>query len=153
MNTHLRSRSKRAMRVFSIGYQGRSLDAFRNALAEAGVRVLVDVRAAAWSQRPQFRKSALAAALKEIGIEYVHCKVAGNPFRPKPGRNRVPAECEKLYARYLENNLEVIEELASLIARKPSALLCYEARRDECHRGVLLEMLSDRQPTLRVEDL
>lgn len=141
------------MSVFNIGYQGRSLDAFCHVLADAGVEVLVDVRAAAWSQRPQFRKSALAAALQGVGIDYVHCKLAGNPFRPKAGQARALAECERLYAEHLEGHPEVIEEVASLIAKRRSALLCYEARREECHRGVLLDVLVGRQPNLRAQDL
>lgn len=115
--------------------------------------MLLDVRAAAWSQRPQFRKTALADALDAVGIEYLHCKEAGNPFRPRQGEPRDFARCERLYVKHLSDNPEIVETLALLVEDERAALLCFEADRTQCHRGILLDHLTVLRPKLTVTDL
>jgi uncharacterized protein (DUF488 family) len=140
-------------RVFNIGYQGRSIADFCEDLVAAGVRVLIDVRANAWSQRPQYRKGYLQGALQEHGIEYVHCKAAGNPFRPKVGEPLDWRTCKTMYRRHLREHPEVVEAVESLVREPTAALFCYEAARDQCHRGVLLDALKKRQTDLVIVDL
>ena len=55
--------------VATIGYQGATMDSFLQALTEAGVELLVDVRAVAGSRRAGFSKTPLAANLRGAGIE------------------------------------------------------------------------------------
>lgn len=64
-------------RIYSVGYEGMTLDALVDRLA--GVSVLVDVRLNPVSRKPGFSKKRLTAALEEAGIEYVHEKELGNP--------------------------------------------------------------------------
>ena len=52
-------------------------------LENAGVKLLVDVRAVASSRRPGFSKNQLAAGLDERGISYLHLRALGTP---KEGR-------------------------------------------------------------------
>ncbi|HYW06517.1 MAG TPA: DUF488 domain-containing protein, partial [Longimicrobium sp.] len=52
---------------------------FLDALAEAEIELLVDVRAVASSRRPGFAKTRLAANLAEAGIEYLHLRALGTP--------------------------------------------------------------------------
>lgn len=137
----------------SIGYQRRTIAEFCCTLADHGVELLVDVRAAAWSNRPEYRKQALAASLRDHEIEYMHCKVAGNPFRPRKGEKVDPALCEELYARHLEENPQVLDVLMAAIKVRFSALFCYESNREDCHRGVLLAALQQRCATFEVLDL
>lgn len=139
------------MNVYSIGYQGASPDSLSSALVTAGVRQLIDVRAIAWSQRPQFRKTALATALAAVGIEYVHCKSAGNPYRPVQGQPTSWEDCALKYTRHLEANRSVVDDVLSLATATPSALFCFEAQTCDCHRGILLSALESRG--LNVVDL
>ncbi len=67
--------------IFTIGYEGATVDGFLATLKAAGVERLIDVRALPLSRRPGFSKSPLAAALKEVGIDYVHLKDLGTPKR------------------------------------------------------------------------
>lgn len=140
-------------KIYNIGYQGRSIESFCQTLAAAGVSTLVDVRAAAWSQRPQYRKTALANALSVHGIEYIHCKIAGNPFRPRAGSDQTWQTCERLYSQHLDGRPEIVDALEELVLARPAALLCYEAQRSDCHRGVLLSRLIGRRPKVSVVDL
>ena len=53
--------------IATIGYQAATMASFLRALRDAGVELLVDVRAVASSRRPGFSKTALAAHLREAG--------------------------------------------------------------------------------------
>jgi uncharacterized protein (DUF488 family) len=141
------------MSLFSIGYEKRSLAAFCDALLQGGVEVLIDVRERAWSQRPEFRKTALAGALRERGIDYVHCKRAGNPFRPRAGEVPDFDACIAAYTRHLDAHPEVLDEVQSLASNRRAALFCYEGHRTRCHRGLLFEALTRRIPGVSVVDL
>ena len=63
----------------SVGYEGRSVDELVDALVEAGVSVLVDVRENAISRKRGLSKRLLAEKLEARGITYVHEPTLGNP--------------------------------------------------------------------------
>lgn len=141
------------MECLNLGYQGKSLAAFCNALIANSVKVLIDVRLNPWSQRPEFRKSALESALAEHGIKYVHCKEAGNPYRPQKGEKLDFADCAKKFGLYIEKNPTIIDRLEAILTNQVGALLCYEAQRSECHRGILIDALTERRKDIRIVDL
>ncbi|HEY0566666.1 MAG TPA: DUF488 family protein, partial [Xanthobacteraceae bacterium] len=53
----------RAKKLFTIGYEQTPASAVLDELEQAGVKLLVDVRAVAASRRPGFSKNQLAAGL------------------------------------------------------------------------------------------
>lgn len=135
--------------VFTIGYEQSTSDAFFGALKEAGVGLLVDVRAVAASRRPGFSKRQLAAGLDEHGMRYVHLQKLGTP---KEGRLAVragnPAEMLRVYERHL-NTPEAHQQLDELTALAggssgPVCLLCYERDPAHCHRQRLADELQAR---------
>ena len=63
--------------VFTIGYEGKSIDQFIHELSENKIHVLIDVRRNAFSRKKGFSKSRLTDHLKEAGIEYVHIPELG----------------------------------------------------------------------------
>ena len=122
--------------VVSVGYERRSVHELVEILAGHRVGKLLDVREAPISRRKGFSKTALASLLEDVGIEYLHLRLAGNPYhREKQNIER----CLRRYARYLVDNPEVVETFAAELSRKPVAVLCYERQHDNCHRSVLLE--------------
>ena len=129
------------MTIFTIGYEGATLDEVIGALQAAGVRRLIDVRQLPLSRRPGFSKSSLAAALGEVGIDYVHLKALGTP---KPGRDAAKkgdrATLEAVYAGQLElpEAQAAAARMRALAAELPSALLCFERDPHVCHRTLLL---------------
>jgi uncharacterized protein (DUF488 family) len=129
------------MKVFTIGYEGATMDSFLAALTRAGVEQVIDVRQLPLSRRPGFSKSSLAAALGERGIGYVHLKPLGTP---KPGRDAAKkgdrATLERVYAGQLElpEAQAAAARMRELIAEKPSALLCFEREPGMCHRTLLI---------------
>jgi len=129
------------MTIFTIGYEGTTMDAFLAALKAAGVEQVIDVRALPLSRRPGFSKNALAATLKDAGIGYVHLKALGTP---KPGRDAAKKgdwrTMETVYAGQLDLPEAQAEaaKMRALAAEKRSALLCFERDPHHCHRTMLL---------------
>ena len=80
--------SKHAGTFTTIGYQGAPTDAVFAALEDAGVDLLVDVRAVAGSRKPGFSKTPFSAGLREHGIDYVHLRGLGTPREGRPRGTR-----------------------------------------------------------------
>ncbi|MFL9841811.1 DUF488 domain-containing protein [Sphingomonas sp. ST-64] len=141
------------MKVFTIGYEGATMDSFLAALERAGVEQVIDVRQLPLSRRPGFSKTPLATALGERGISYVHLKALGTP---KPGRDAAKkgdrATLEAVYSGQLElpEAQAAAARMRDLIAQKPSALLCFERDPCLCHRTLLLD---SEGKGVEVEDL
>ncbi|GAA4041132.1 DUF488 domain-containing protein [Sphingomonas rosea] len=135
------------MRLFTIGYEATTQGDFLEALKRAGVGRVIDVRALPLSRRPGFSKTPLRNALAEEGIDYVHLKALGTPASGREAaRKGRTAELEEIYAGQLALPEAMVqaEELKSLVAEKPSALLCFEREPAGCHRNIILrELLPD----------
>ncbi len=129
------------MKIFTIGYEGTTMDAFLASLKSAGVEQVIDVRALPLSRRPGFSKNVLAATLRDNGIGYVHLKELGTP---KPGRDAAKKGDWRTMEQVYSGQLGLPEaqaqaaQLRDLAAEKPSALLCFEHNPLHCHRTMLL---------------
>jgi uncharacterized protein (DUF488 family) len=141
------------MRIFTIGYEGATVDEFLTALRDAGVERVIDVRAVPNSRRPGFSKTPLRNALSEAGIDYVHLRALGTPAdgraAARAGRHD---DLKRIYAGQLELPEAIVQgaEMLALAGEKPSALLCYERDPAECHRTLLLAAVA---PDADVVDL
>jgi uncharacterized protein (DUF488 family) len=133
--------------LFTIGYEGRTLDDLMGALREAETELLIDVRAIAASRRPGFSKTALSGALREAGIDYLHLRALGTP---KPGREAArrgrAAEMRSIFEAHLDTpEAELAFEQAHAAAsERRSALLCFERDPACCHRTIVAERLVER---------
>ena len=139
----------------TIGYEAAPQAAVIDRLKQAGVEVLIDVRAIAASRRAGFSKGLLSASLDDAGIEYVHLRALGTP---KPGRDAArkgrTAEMRAIYEEHLKEpqaQLELAKAVEIARGRKV-ALLCYEAEACVCHRRIVAERMCEAVP-FEVEDL
>lgn len=129
------------MKIFTIGYEGTTMDAFVGTLNDAGVRQVIDVRMLPLSRRPGFSKTPLAATLREAGITYVHLKALGTP---KPGRDAARkgdlVTLRKVYAGQLELHEAQVAaaRMRALAAEQPSVVMCFCGDPAKCHRTLLL---------------
>lgn len=133
------------MKVFTIGYEGVTVQEFLSALQEAGVERVIDVRALPLSRRPGFSKTPLRAALEEGGIEYVHLKALGTPAEGRAAaRTGRHADLERIYTGQLELPEAMVQsaQMLELAAEKSSALLCFEREPAHCHRSLLLKAIA-----------
>ncbi len=133
--------------LLTIGYEGRTQDEFVDLLKGARAELLIDVRAIAASRRPGFSKTALAGALREAGIDYIHLRALGTP---KPGRDAArkghAEEMRRIYEGQLatpEAQLALEQALSAALERR-SALLCFERDPGCCHRTIVAERLLER---------
>ncbi len=131
--------------LYTIGYQGASLQAFIAALKNAGVGTLVDVRYQPFSMRPEFRRRALAEALEKSGIAYRHLKELGNP---PDSRDAAKAGDEARYRRLFHEHLDRVETRAALdrvialCGQGAAALMCLERKPEDCHRLMVAERIA-----------
>lgn len=133
-------------RVYSIGHGARPLDEFLDALDEAGVRAVADIRRAPASRRhPHFGGTALARTLGERGIGYVHLPELGVWRRP---RSDSPHEALRNaafrgYADHLASDefARGYERLRRVAQEVPAAYLCAETLWWRCHRRILSDRL------------
>ncbi len=142
-------------KLFTVGYEGRSLDELIDELLGADVERLVDVRELPLSRRRGFSKRALSEALQQAGIEYVHVRALGNP---KPNRERYWAgDIEggaAVYRTHLNNGSRwALNELAESLDDGRACLLCFERNHAQCHRNVIVEALEEFHPRLAVSHL
>ena len=144
-----------AARLSTIGYEGKTVEEFLAQLEGAGVELVIDVRAVAASRRPGFSKTALAGALREKGIDYLHLRPLGTPAagREAARAGRV-AEMRAIYADQLETPEAglAMEQALAEASERHSALLCYEREAPDCHRSMLAERMQKRAP-FEVHDL
>ena len=138
----------KAKKLFTIGYEQAPAKAVLDELEQAGVKLLVDVRAVASSRRPGFSKNQLAAGLDERDISYLHLRGLGTP---KDGR--VAARSGKfdtlheIYAKHLKTPQarEELDELSALVKKSgPVCILCYERDHLHCHRRWIAEIIEAR---------
>ena len=137
------------MRTLStIGYEGKTLDEFIGELKQAGVALILDVRAVAASRRPGFSKTALSNALRENGIDYRHYRALGTPAAGREAaRKGRTALMREIYAIQLETpEAELaLEQLLGDAGERHAALLCYEREAAGCHRTMLVERVLERE--------
>ncbi len=146
----------KAKKLFTIGYEQTPAKAVLDELENAGVKLLVDVRAVAASRRPGFSKSQLAAGLDARGISYLHLRGLGTP---KEGREAARggkfALLHRIYAAHLKTPQakEELDELSALAKKSgPVCILCYERDHTHCHRQWIAEIIEERDG-VKIENL
>jgi uncharacterized protein (DUF488 family) len=146
----------KAKKLFTIGYEQTPSKAVLDELENAGVKLLVDVRAVTSSRRPGFSKNQLAAGLDERGIAYVHLKGLGTPKEGRlAARSGKYDELHRIFAKHLKTAQakEELDELSALAKKAgPVCLLCYERSHEHCHRRWIAEIIEERDG-VKVENL
>ena len=131
--------------LFTIGYEGISLEEYLVRLLKNDVKVLVDVRNNPLSMKYGFSKSQLKKYCASLGIEYVHIPEVGIQSDQRQELN-TQSDYDKLFAVYRKNNLTQTtahqnEILKLLKQHKRIALTCFEANICQCHRKDLAEAI------------
>ncbi|HUX44623.1 MAG TPA: DUF488 domain-containing protein [Terracidiphilus sp.] len=136
---------KAPVAVYTIGYEGRSVDGFLNKLLYTGIRRIVDVRANPVSMKYGFAKSSLSSLAAKVGIGYFHCPELGIPSSRRK-QAQTDMDFQKLFNDYESQILPSQEvnaaKVAELMKATPSVLLCMEREAVNCHRGRLATRLA-----------
>jgi uncharacterized protein (DUF488 family) len=131
--------------LYTIGYEGISLEQYLNKLIGKDVRVLVDVRNNPQSMKYGFTKSQLLNACTSVGIEYLHLPEVGIISEQRQELS-CQADYDKLFAKYrketLPHTISTQEKILHLLKEKKRiALTCFEANICQCHRKHLAEAI------------
>jgi len=132
--------------LFTIGYEGISLEEYLNRLLKNDVKILVDVRCNPLSMKYGFNKSQLQRCCENLGIRYVHFPEVGIQSEQRQELN-TQVDYDKLFAVYRQNNLSKTtisqEKILNLLKEnKRIALTCFEANINQCHRKYLAEAIA-----------
>ena len=133
--------------LFTIGYEGITLETYLNKLIKNNIKVLCDVRKNALSMKYGFSKSQLKNACNGVGIEYIHIPEVGIDSEQRQELN-TQIDYDSLFQTYKEKNLkESIDSqtkiLNLLTNNKRIALTCFEADICQCHRKHLSEAITN----------
>lgn len=139
---------KAHLELSSIGYEGRSLENYLNALIRDGITVLCDVRKNPISRKYGFSKTTLEAACKGIDIEYRHYPQLGIPSEERRELS-CQADYDQLFDWYertvLPQQTDAVAELSNLVSTGCGvALTCFEANPAQCHRTRVLSAIEQR---------
>jgi len=130
--------------ILTIGYEDRTPAGLIEALQEAGVQTLVDVRALANSRKPGFAKRALSEGLAAAGIGYVHEKLLGTPAEGRAAvRAGRPAEMRRIFTGHMQGaeQMNAVARLGARARAERVCLLCLEADPAQCHRTLVAEAI------------
>ena len=131
--------------VFSIGYEGLTIDSFLNKLIANNITLVVDVRSNPQSMKYGFAKKSFKKYLESAGIKYLHIPELGIPssMRKGLGESVTYKALFKAYETKLLPKQEIeIKQLIDLTNQNERiALVCFEADHNFCHRHTLIEHL------------
>ena len=145
-------------RLVTIGVYGYTGESFLEALRDADVRLLMDVRQRRGVRGPEYswaNSKRLQAALAEAGIAYEHrpelapttelrrLQYAEDERRGEGKRSRTvlaPAYVER-YTSEILDPVDLTEVAAAMPADGATAMLCVERDPEACHRSLVAERL------------
>lgn len=127
------------MSIYTIGYEGLDMNGFLALLRDSNVETVIDVRELPLSRKPGFSKNGLRDSLNLSGFDYLHVPELGCP---KPIREQYRADASwprytQGFLHYLDQQDEVIAEIAAMALTTTCALLCFEADYNYCHRSMV----------------
>lgn len=142
--------------IFTIGHSTHPIGEFVRLLQLNGVEQIIDIRTIPKSRfNPQFNSEALAAAMHEHGMEYVHLKELGGLRRARPVSENLGWRNASFrgYADYMQTSefRAGLECAIRLAKRKRSVLMCAEALPWRCHRSLVADALVIRG--IRVKEI
>lgn len=131
--------------LYTIGYEGISIEEYLNRLIKNNVKVLVDVRNNPLSMKFGFSKSLLKSYCAKLDIEYIHVPEVGIQSAKRQELN-TQTDYDNLFDIYKKSILKKTAAqqhhiLNILKDKKRIALTCFEANIWQCHRKYLAEAI------------
>lgn len=143
--------------LFTIGYEGVSLENYLNKLVKNNIQLLVDVRKNPLSMKFGFSKTLLKKYCNSLNIEYIHIPEVGIKSNKRQSLES-QEDYDNLFNEYKKTTLketvsdqENILELLNKYNR--IALTCFESNICQCHRLPLAESLHKLKKDLIIEHI
>lgn len=133
--------------LFTIGYEGISLEEYLVRLLKNDIKVLVDVRNNPLSMKYGFSKTLLKRYCESLGLRYVHIPEVGIQSKQRQ-ELKTQVDYDKLFTAYRNQNLTKTKKAQTVILNllkenKRIALTCFEANICQCHRKHLAEAIEN----------
>jgi len=131
--------------LYTIGYEGKSLEAYLNLLIKSSVSLLCDVRRNPLSRKYGFSKGTLKSGCEGVGIRYEHLPELGIESTLRKGLNG-QSDYDALFLKYerdtLPNQGHSLAAIRSWVEEGYRvALTCLEHSPEQCHRHCVAEAL------------
>ena len=131
--------------LYTIGYEGVSLENYFLKLLSNDVKVLIDVRRNPLSMKFGFSKTLLQRYCKALEIEYIHFPEVGIHSNERQELNS-QNDYDELFQNYISESLPKTIDTQNLIIdilerKHRIALTCFEANICQCHRKHLAEAI------------
>ncbi|MCE9637408.1 MAG: DUF488 domain-containing protein [Planctomycetes bacterium] len=129
----------------TVGYEGRTIESYLNALLAAEITVLCDVRRNPISRKYGFSKSTLQKACDGVGIRYEHLPALGVASEKRRSLD-TQADYDALFAEYERTTLPhqgaaLAQIRGWMRCGERVALMCFERLPQQCHRHCVAEAL------------
>jgi uncharacterized protein (DUF488 family) len=143
--------------LYTIGYEGLSIENYINKLLINNISVLCDVRKNSLSMKYGFSKSQLKNACEGVGIEYLHVPELGIDSEQRQELNSLK-DYQILFEKYEQTTLkereDKVQDLITLVKSKGRiAITCFEKEHCMCHRGKVAEKLVSMDKSIKVTHL
>ncbi len=140
--------AQRGGALLTLGYEGRSVEAYLDLLLRHDVGILCDVRRNPVSRKYGFSKGTLGTLASKLGVRYVHFPELGIASESRQGLDE-PGARDALFMAYEKDVLPLrgaaLDRLADLVASgERVALTCFEAHEGDCHRSRVAQALAAR---------
>jgi len=132
--------------LYTIGYEGISLEEYLNKLIKNDIKLLCDVRKNSISMKYGFSKSQLEKACEAIGVKYVHIPELGIESDKRQVLN-TQNDYDTLFALYrndiLPRTIDIQNNILTMLKdNERIALTCFEANINQCHRKHLADAIT-----------
>jgi len=143
--------------IFTIGYEGVSLEKYLNKLVKNNIKLLVDVRKNPLSMKYGFSKTLLKRFCESLGIKYIHIPEVGINSNKRQTLEK-QEDYDILFESYKKTTLKETstqqQEIINLLNEyNRIALTCFESNICQCHRLPLAESLKSIESDLVVEHI
>ena len=133
--------------LYTIGYEGYSLEKYLNTILRAGTTILCDVRRNPISRKYGFSKTTLSRACEGVGIRYEHIPelgIASDSRRELDSQESYDALFDVYERDYLPGQVEAIRKIQRWVSGGECvALTCYEHLPHQCHRHCVSDALAE----------
>ena len=135
------------MGLYTIGYEGISVEQYFERLIKADIKLLCDVRKNPLSQKYGFSKGILQTICTAMNIVYLHLPTLGIESSKRQNLNTTEDRAA-LFENYANCTLPNTTDAINLVINKIQthqriALTCFEAHHCDCHRGTLAHYMAN----------
>ncbi len=136
--------------IYTIGYEGISIEIYINKLIKNNIKLLCDVRKNPFSRKFGFSSKTLSNILSKLNIDYAHIPQLGIESYKRQNLND-KKDYKKLFAEYkitLPSKQKALYQVINLQKQyKRIALTCFEKHHNDCHRHCVSDYLTNNYKT------